>query len=488
MTAVTHYLKVQGLPKTEIKGVCEGLKVVRDGNFFKWQDSFYNQISGCALGDPDSCSYSDISMAYLLDHLIPECERQLSINLDPFFKVYRDDGLGIIFVDPNYIQQILEFFNAFNESIQWTVPKCSVCSLPEASCQHYENLEFLDCKFTWKQVRKGDQLIWQFSVKCFSKTTDCHAYLSPTSCSSPHLNKLGVSVAKTVGTRLRTIHSNDEELLLSLNLYSGYLIARGYDPDSIKYHFSMMANRSRLSLIKGEYKEASKFISPIVTNLHPATTVLSKIARSAFDEAHKKDPLTEILFPKSSLVVAYRKLPNLQFLLCKNDQNSLANRNNPQLNLGYWRSNCRCNVCKASKFGKYLISPALPNYSFKIPEATNCKSGPHIVYYLVCKSGRPECSIAHYVGRAHTSDASKSAMGLRWSVHKYQFRNAQLKCGMTHHLHNFHRGEDPQKFVQIQIIQTATSLEEASIAELRWQRKLFAFHPTGLCRREEHES
>ena len=59
---------------------------------------------------------------------------------------------------------------------------------------------------------------------------------------------------------------------------------------------------------------------------------------------------------------------------------------------------------------------------------------------------------------------------------------------MTHHLYNFHRGEDPQKFVQIQIIQSASSLEEAISAELMWQRKLFAFQPTGLCKREENES
>ena len=76
-------------------------------------------------------------------------------------------------------------------------------------------------------------------------------------------------------------------------------------------------------------------------------------------------------------------------------------------------------------------------------------------------------------------------MGQRWSVHKYQFRNAQLKCGMTHHLFNFHRGEDPQNFVQIQIIQSADTVEGAIKAELQWQRKLFALHPMGLCRKEE---
>ena len=90
------------------------------------------------------------------------------------------------------------------------------------------------------------------------------------------MNSEGVAVAKTVGTRLRTIHSNDHDLLRSLNLYSGYMVARGYNPDSVKYHLAAMANRSRISLIKGDYKRPSTFILPMVTKLHPAITVLSK--------------------------------------------------------------------------------------------------------------------------------------------------------------------------------------------------------------------
>ena len=55
------------------------------GNFFKWKDQFYNQISGCALGDPDSCSYTDITMADLLDKMVPACQETVSTNMDPFF-------------------------------------------------------------------------------------------------------------------------------------------------------------------------------------------------------------------------------------------------------------------------------------------------------------------------------------------------------------------------------------------------------------------
>ena len=172
LPAISKYLSSRGLPSDEIKAVLEGLKIVRDGNFFKWKDDYYNQISGCALGDPDSCSYSDLALAHLLDDMVPACEGALSTVLDPFFKIFRDDGLGITFGDPLVIIRILEFFNSFDSSIQWTTPNCKVCKEPESICPHYEKLEFLDCSITWKTVPKGDLHIWQFTVKSFAKATD----------------------------------------------------------------------------------------------------------------------------------------------------------------------------------------------------------------------------------------------------------------------------------------------------------------------------
>jgi hypothetical protein len=47
------------------------------------------------------------------------------------------------------------------------------------------------------------------------------------------------------------------------------------------------------------------------------------------------------------------------------------------------------------------------------------------------------------------------------------------------------RGEDPQQFVSIQILQSAPDLETAKILEKEWTLKLFSFVPTGLNLRDE---
>ena len=385
------------------------------------------------------------------------------------------------------VPKIRDFFNAFNPDIQWTIPDCSLCSIPLVACPHYIFLEFLDCKISWKQVQQDSKLIWQFQVSSYSKPTDCHAYLSPESCTAPHLNKKGVSVAKTVGCRLRGIHSNDSDLLEALNEYSGYLVARGYDEISVKYHLANMANRSRPMVLRGEYKPPQKLVVPLVSSLHPATTVLSQIVKSSFSSATTLDPVLDVLLPPSSLLVAYTKLPNLQLLLCPNDQNKLAPGRPSEPVPGHINTGCNCQVCQVSTFSKFVSPPSMPGYSIRIPETTHCRSGPHIIYHLTCNSGLRGCERAHYTGRAGTNDSAKKPMSLRWANHKSHANNKHDFCTFTSHLMTFHSGQDPQQFVNIQILQTANTLDAAKELERVWTQKLFCYVPSGINIREESE-
>ena len=76
-----------------------------------------------------------------------------------------------------------------------------------------------------------------------------------------------------------------KRLLEDLNVYSGYLVARGYKEDSIKFHLANMANRSRENLLVGSASKSSHFVLPLVTSLHPSTTILSKLSKEAFQDA-----------------------------------------------------------------------------------------------------------------------------------------------------------------------------------------------------------
>ena len=76
-------------------------------------------------------------------------------------------------------------------------------------------------------------------------------------------------------------------------------------------------------------------------------------------------------------------------------------------------------------------------------------------------------------------------MPARWSTHKSHFKTKYNGCNLTDHLLKFHQGEDPQKFVKVMILEQAATLDEVLALEVKWTRKLFAYHPTGLNSREE---
>ena len=54
-------------------------------------------------------------------------------------------------------------------------------------------------------------------------------------------------------------------------------------------------------------------------------------------------------------------------------------------------------------------------------------------------------------------------------------------------LRKFHKGENPQQFCKITILQTANTIKEIKKLEIMWTRKLFSYKPTGLNVREEHD-
>ena len=292
-------------------------------------------------------------------------------------------------------------------------------------------------------------------------------------------------MAKTVGVRLRTIHSDDYDLLNSLNLYSGYILARGYNEKSVKFHLAAMANRDRDNLLIGKYKQKSTLKVPLVVDLHPAITCLSPIMSETISKTCEFDPLLNILIPSSSLIVAYRKLPNLMKLLCSPNQNKfINNETNHNIPQGYIDTGCLCLVCKASNFGKFISPPSLPGYKIPICGPLYCSTSPALVYHLQCNSGKKECANAHYVGSASTSNPKIKPMALRWSNHKSHHKHTRNQCTMTEHLITFHKNENAQDLIKITLLE-ACDPQILKLVETKWCYKLFSFTPSGLNVREE---
>ena len=83
-------------------------------------------------------------------------------------------------------------------------------------------------------------------TKLYSKPSDTHCYLIPTSCHRSHVLK---NIPYGVARRVRQNNSEDTNFLEQREVYTGYLVARGYHSsivDDAFNKFSDIANRKNL--------------------------------------------------------------------------------------------------------------------------------------------------------------------------------------------------------------------------------------------------
>ena len=119
-------------------------------------------------------------------------------------------------------------------------------------------------------------IIPQIKTTTYSKPTDVHHYIPPSSC-TPNLSKKSPAIIKGVAHRLRLTNMLDDDLLSKLNTFSGYLEASGYEKSTIIRHFSdilMVSNRDVAFKIK---ELDTSFKLALVTKLHPALPNIGNI-------------------------------------------------------------------------------------------------------------------------------------------------------------------------------------------------------------------
>lgn len=92
------------------------LQFIFDNNYFAYNDTYYKQVFGCAMGS----TLSPILAQYVMDHLLDTCLPRLSFNVI-FIKKFVDD---LILILPTHgLDEIQAVFNAYNLHIKFTVER-----------------------------------------------------------------------------------------------------------------------------------------------------------------------------------------------------------------------------------------------------------------------------------------------------------------------------------------------------------------------------
>ena len=288
--------------------ISEALELCRRLPSISFRNRHFSQISGCAMGPPDSPDFADIWMSGPIASKI--------INTSPVpiqgFGFYRDDGLGLIKVGD--IPAFSDHLNSIHPNLSFDINSGT-------------RGEYLDLFIYMKNGR--------IETKVYSKPTSSHIYLHPKSCHDPSVFR---GIFKGVGQRLRLNTSEDSLLEPTLAEYAGYFADSGYN-----YNVALRGLRKGAVLVDPEWQPDSSHDPPIISrsefiskkvriakgrrrNFHkggkaywvmpydPRVPRPSEIINKHFDII-RQDPVANSIFPRSKVVGATKRLKNLSELI-----------------------------------------------------------------------------------------------------------------------------------------------------------------------------
>ena len=294
--------------------VIEALELCLSCNNSVFNNTNYLQTDGTAQGPHMSCSYADLALASY-------DSKALAFDLSPTtWKRFRDDVFVVWTHGPASVSLFLEHLNKIDKTgkIQFTMQAAGD-----------DGLEFLDLKL--KMVNG------KISVDVFSKPTNSFTYVLPSTC---YPNRNIKNVPKGIALRLRRICDSDEKYDERSEEYQKYLIARDYQPGSVKRQFEEVKKLSRSEARRPKVKSNQVRKLNFFTTYNPSLPNMDTLVKKYLPLLHSDENLKE-LFPASAFNTTYRRNKDLKELL---SPSLYPNRKSTKSN-----SIISCNTCDICK-------------------------------------------------------------------------------------------------------------------------------------------
>ncbi len=363
LAACKKYLDTRSNPDPPTDHLIRLLELVMSLNSFEFDGRFYTQILGLRMGTCVAPSAANLFMGDLEESLLSSTT---TLPLAGSWKRYIDD---IHFLWTSGLDQLEDFkrhLNQFHPTIKFTF-EVSPAQVP-----------FLD---TLTQLKNGS-----IHTTLYSKPTDAHSYLLPSSCHPPHTFK-GIPYSQAL--RVRRICSEPEEEDVNLDLLKKHLLKRQYNEQVIDTQIRKARNIDRTSLLKYNPKKKSDRV-PLVTTYNPAFNQIRQILNRHSHILNDDDRLKEV-FPSPPLL-SFRRPRNLR------DLTVCAKLRSPDHEEPPGCRKCkakRCSVCPFIQVSAKFTSSATGE-TFPITSSIHCKSS-WVIYLITCT----HCSL-QYVGKTTT--------------------------------------------------------------------------------------
>lgn len=349
-------------PKRPDDELLKLLEINLTRNDFMFNDKFFLQIKGTAMGKKFAPAYANIFMANWEREALPKCPKQPTCYLR-----YLDDVWGIWTGTEEEFADFVAVLNSHDPSIQL---KTEI---------NKQSIDFLDTT-----VFKGPdfQKDFKLDVKVFFKSTDTHALLHKHSFHPKHTFR---GILKSQILRFKRICTRHKDFIEAVSILFKALRRRGYSRTFLRGCMKTFEETKE--------RDHGKLI-PLIMTFSSASHLLNKKLKTNFGNLLAQQDIVR----DSGVVSAYRRNNNLQDLLVHAKLPSLGQADKPQL--------------LDAQFAKLrFVRNSRDNTVHRIeqgfsPRSKNC------VYLIFCS----KCNMK-YVGE------TKNTLSVRMTQHRYNIRN-----------------------------------------------------------------
>ncbi|KAK3091940.1 hypothetical protein FSP39_023867 [Pinctada imbricata] len=369
--------------------IIDGLKLVLENNHFFFDNKYFLQIKGTAMGTKVAPTYATLFMGYLEEKLFSRTEDVFDANfgncIRKNWKRYLDDCFIFWNRSLDDLNKFHDLLNGLHTSIQFTME------------QSEKELPFLDTL-----IIKEDNKI---TTDLFYKSTDTHQYLIFSSCHPSHTKR---NIPFNLTRRICTIVSYQHRREKRLKELKSFLLKQNYPVNLI----DAATNRAKEIPLpelrdKSRRNTNSHKIIPFVTTHNPRNKNVFKTAKTCLPILHQSDNLRSLI-NQQDIINSRRQPPNLKRLLTKarftteTETHVVSQCQDP-----------RCGTCPYIQTGQSFTFKN--GKVFHVNAKMNCKSK-NLIYEMTC----PNCG-ENYVGQTGTKLAD------RVRVHKQQIRDPSTR-------------------------------------------------------------